>query len=1100
MRSDFVHLHCHSKFSVNDALCSVIDLAKKTKEFGMPAIALTDHGRIGGAVAFSNACYDEKIEGIVGCEIYICDGDMQVKESIMRDGKKRRPKHYHATVLCKNEQGYKNLVEICNIGTNLGYYYEPRVDLKTIEQHLDGLVVTAGCMSGMIPQAIIRDEWKRYEQLLDWWHSRLGEDFYLEIHKHAANPFDERSQQLHDNEDKIQIKLTSEAEKRGINIIAANDVHYIRQGDKSAHDILKALRSNNSENTGQGYPTDQFYLKTADEMYDLFSEIPEACSNTIEVAEKCQYRYPTKTTWQYPGFEIPESDKFQAWKSKHMPHYTDKQAFLKYLCVGSLRKKDLLNNTEYTERTKYELQKIYEMGFEEYFLILWDIFYFCRKNNIACGPGRGSGAGSLVLYLTGITLIDPLDPELGLMFERFLNPGRSSQYKLEFSDYSIEHWKEERGDAESSGKLRIIVEEMMNSQEYCQYTPELIREILPLENQKLDDYYLYLRDQNFQASGNPVNSWIAYCLGIVEDKPTGPLTVSKMGSLPDVDSDFDHKYREKVIEYIKDKYGEDHVVNIGTYGEFGAKSTLIGTLKFYGMDHQIAQECSNAIPRGVGITLRDALETSKFKKTLSDHNVPREAIRNALKIEGAAYSCVSGHASGVVIAPEPLTDKIPMHRAKDYIVTQFDMGDIEIAGYIKFDFLGLSNVGKMARCLENIAKIEDWKNVTHNDFFMAIDRNDPEALDVFRRGQTATIFQFASSGIRQALEEVQVDNFRDLVAIAALYRPGPMAYISKSMYENNVDLEGNEPWKPGMTYAENKKNPKTIKYLHPDLEPILKETYGIIVYQEEVMKIAQVIGGFTLQEADVLRKAIGKKIGELFEWCHSKFIKGGLEKGYNKSLLDEIWKAAENFASYSFNKSHSTAYAMIALWNAYLLAYYPGEWYAASISEDITKKTTKKENKSDVYINEAKENGIKIEQPDVNRSMEDATVDYHSVNTTIILPLSYVKGIGRKSIEIVSYPIVKGKRFKDCTDFVVKCNPTKTVFCALMGIEQIEDITDQQYSLYEDSKNTGAFRSFGLSGTDLVMQYMAGKRILAGQKKLDKMQENYADCISSLFG
>ena len=397
MRNDFVHLHCHSKFSVNDALCSVIDLAKKTKDLGMPAIALTDHGRLGGAVAFSNACYDEGIEGIIGCEIYICDGDMRVKESVMRDGKMRRPKHYHATVLCKNERGYKNLVEISNIGTNIGYYYEPRVDLETIEQHLDGLVVTAGCISGMVPQAILRDEEKRIVELLNWWHSRLGDDFYLEIHKHASSPNDERSQNLHDAQKKIQDRLIIEAEQRGIKIVAANDVHYIRQSDSPAHDILKHLRMKNTENTGAGYPTDQFYLKSAEEMYDLFSEIPEACSNTVEVAEKCEYRFPTKTTWQYPGFDIPESDKFQEWKSKHMPSYTDKQAFLKYLCVGSLRKRGLLDNEEYTERAKYELQKIYEMGVEEYFLILWDVFHYCRKNNIAVGPGRGCLTGDALV-------------------------------------------------------------------------------------------------------------------------------------------------------------------------------------------------------------------------------------------------------------------------------------------------------------------------------------------------------------------------------------------------------------------------------------------------------------------------------------------------------------------------------------------------------------------------------------------------------------------------------------------------------------------------------------------------------------------------------
>ena len=1052
----FTHLHCHSQFSVNDGLCKVEDLVDRAKQLGFKYLALTDHGRMGGIprMAVRSQEPDEEgrtLEAICGCEIYICDGDMLVKESVDREisgiVKKRRPKHYHATMLCINKTGYENLINITNIGYITGFYYESRVDLPVVEKYSEGILATSGCISGMIPQAILKDDFKRVDFLLDFWRSVFKDNFYLEVQYHGIEA------QL-----KIAKAVIELSKKHKIPMIATNDVHYLNPSDKKAHDLLKSMRMNSTENTGKGYPTGEFYLKSAREMYDVWEEYPEVCKNTIEVAEKCAFRFPTKTPWEYPIFSLPKIEKFEDWKEKYMPYHGEYQAYLQYICLKGLKKYGFDKNQEHKDRLKYELSKIFEMSVEEYFLILWDVFRFCEKNNISRGCGRGSGVGSLVLFLMEITAINPLDEDMKLMFERFLNPGRSSQYDFNIPEFPIELW--ERKDYQ--GKLRKLIDDELsaptNESLFRECFPNIIREILPLENQELDSYIYDALNSNIRCGKNDSNSWILYYFGIAP-KPTDKLKVIKMGSLPDVDSDFDPNRRDDVIQYIKDKYGEDHVINIGTYGQYRARAALKETLKASGYSFEDANEISKIIP--FNHTLSEALELDIFQSMIQRYKVSPSIIQNAIKIEGSAFSNVSEHASGVVIAPTSLENKVPMHRSRESIVSQYDMTDIEKAGYIKFDFLGLSNVGKMAICNQHIEK-RFGKQID----FRKIHRNDPKTLSIFAQGKTETIFQFASDGIKNALKDVGVDSFNDLVAVNALYRPGPMKYISKRMYER-FKSKDDPNWHFGMTYAENKQNPQNIEYIHPDLEPILEKTYNILVFQEQAMSISQKFGGFTLQEADVMRKAIGKKLGSLFEQCKLKFFEGSKKNGYDDKIVFSIWKMMEDFASYSFNQAHSASYALIGYWNAYLLANFPLEWYSASINEDVDK-----EDRYTRYLKEAKYMGIPIFRPDVNKSTMQCYVDYET--TSIILPLNIIKGVGKNAIEVVN-----NQPFENFKDFCFKVKPDKKLFEKLL--------------------QAGALKLFG-SSLDLVREYQNARDAWQEDKKTNYISETQTEDVMQLFG
>jgi len=1106
--SNFTHLHTHSMFSVYDGLGKVEDLIDGAKAMGFSHIALTDHGKMGGIVRAAQRAVEPDSEGrtiefIVGCEAYICDGSMMEQHNVERDnGKIGRPRHYHSTMLASNEKGYNNLVRMMNIGNIKGFYYDPRVDMETVEAHNEGIICTSGCMSGQISRAILADDEKRINTVLDAWHQIFGDRFYLEVQNHGI------PEQL-----KIAKGIFALSKKHNIPVVATNDVHYLTQNDSKAHTLLKQIQAYSRDKDDQesiakaGYSTDQFYLKSTEEMYALWSEHPEACRNTMEVAERCAYRYPVKNNWQCPTFVVPYTDEFSGFKefwNNSLPKHNEHQAFLYFLCVNNMRERGLANNDEYRDRLKYELKIIFEMGVEDYFLIIWDVFRHVREQNIAHAPGRGSGAGSLVLYLTEVTMIDPLDKELGLMFERFLNPGRSSTYEFGFSEFTIvdwKKWKQEEGLEDSTGKLRLLVEKEAKESDIPGVLPNVLREILPLENQELDTYYYDLWANDKTITKNNANSWIAYMIGITPEQPTGELKVKKMGSLPDVDSDFDTHRRDEIYEYLKQTYGRDKVVNIGTYGIIQARSALRGALKSNGYSQAIVDELAKLVPDK--FSLAATLELEIFKTALRKHKIPKELIDTAVYVEGAALSHISEHAGGIVISPHSLTSTCPLHKCKKGVVSQLAMNDLEAIGLIKFDMLATNAVSKMQRCIDMInartgghETLIDWLNKP---------RNNPKALNVFKKGYTQTIFQFQSFGIRQALREIGADSFCDLVAVNAMYRPGPMRFISKAMYENPRNKKDSDiPWAAGMTYAENKKNPGIITYIHPDLEPIMKDTYGILCYQEQSMEMARVIGGFTLAQADTLRKAIGKKKGDLFEICRKQFFEGAKKKGYEEETIAAIWKLNEDFASYSFNKSHATAYAMIAYTEALMLTQYPYEWYAAALQEENNEETRAK------FLAEAID-GLKlgVVAPDINRSGKQCEVRYKDGKAiSIVLPLSFIKGIG----EGIGEEIAEGKPYATFKDFCLSIKPSGIVFPKLSTGYQNPVPPEKRARNYNKDNDplkniyVSALRSFLENGSvkmkmELETQYEEFKKQFKDIRQFEKQQSKYKqNRLQEMFG
>jgi DNA polymerase III alpha subunit len=1063
--NDFVHLHGHSKYSVNDGMCKVEDLVEKAKELGFDAIALTEHGKLGSTPLFSFCCEKAQIQGIIGSEMYLCKDVASKERIILPDGRTRRPRHWHLPLLCKNETGFHNLVAMQNIGyTEENFYHEPRIDFSILEKHAEGLIALSGCLGGQIPQAILDDQNDLAREIAKQYKELFGDDFYLEVQYHGIEKQVKVAKEIFD----ISVELN-------IPVVATQDYHYLHKDDSKAHDVMKALRSNDSMNTGKGYSTAEFYLKSAEQMYRIWGARPEVCRNTLLVAEKCRWSFPTKTLWQFPKFNIPENEKFNSWCKKY-DHMSKEQAFLMFLCQEGLKEFGLENNQEYTRRLKKELNVIYEMATEEYFLILWDVFRFCNENDIGVGPGRGSGAGSLVLYLLKITMIDPI--QHNLIFERFLNEGRSSQYDFELP-YSLEQFKKDcENDLNYSAKfgidgktVRKYVFGKIKKENRKDLWSKIKREILPLENQKLDKYYTACFNY-VQKNGkmkNIANSWIAYAMGLTDEEPTGPLKVLSMGSLPDVDSDFEPARRDEVVEYCKRVYSEDAVVNIGTYGEYKARSALQGVLKHpdfkYSPEDAIAISKTIPVSQVNPIKLVDAVRIKYVTDKFNEYNVPKKAIEYASKIEGSAFSSISEHAAGIIIAPHSLHDKLPMHfTGKKDLVTQYDMTDIELAGYVKLDFLGLNNVGKIKKCL-NLIKNKYGKTINLRN----IPQNDEKALRIIATCNTSTIFQLSSNNIKDAIRDIKVNTFEDIAVIAAMYRPGPMRFISRNFYKRFAEQD-DPAWRPGMTYSENKQEHSLIKYPHADLEEILKSTYGIIVYQEQIMAIMRKIGGFSMAEADKVRKAIGKKNEALFLKCKSQFFAGANKKGYSQADIDTIWRLMEKFSGYAFNKAHATSYALIAYWNAYLMSRYPYEWYAASITEDYNREYRYTE-----YIKEAKKLGLTIIKPTVNLSGLETRVQYEGNKPVgLILPLNILKGIGKNAERI---PIEQP--FKDFNDFCNRILPDKRLFEVLL--------------------HHSAFNGFGTK-VELLRKYDEYKFRRRENKRTEKYQLEVAPEIQDLFG
>lgn len=849
MELTFIHLHNHSEFSILDGAFKTASLVETAYKNNMPAVALTDHGNIFGAVSFFKQAKEKGIKPILGCEVYVAP-----KSRIIKKPEGKGPNHFHLVLLVKDENGYENLCHLITKSYLEGFYYRPRIDKELLAQHSEGLVALSACLKGEIGHALELGLEEQAEAAALEYASILPKgDFYIEIQDHGM-----------EEQKKINPLLLNLSRKLNLPLVATNDVHYLSKDDAESQDILLCVQTNKkvTEQDRIRFGSDQFYFKSSKEMIDLFGEIPEAIQNTAKIAAKCNFEFP------HSGYFLPQ---FKAPEGTSLGEYFDrvvKEGFKRQIetITKGKNKDEIAHLVEaYEERLENEVKLIKEMGFEGYFLIVWDLIKMAKESNIPVGPGRGSAAGSLLAYCLGITDVDPL--KYDLLFERFLNPERIS--------------------------------------------------------------------------------------------------------LPDIDIDFCGRRRDEVLDYVKEKYGgETNVCQIITFGTMAARQSVRDVGRALEVPLPEVDKIAKMIPPfGPDATIEGALKKIPQLRELRDKDAKiAHLLSVAQKLEGQVRH-PSIHAAGIVIAPKPLVEFMPLYKsAKGEITTQFPMQDIEAIGLLKMDLLGLRNLTVIQDTVELVKKetgeMIDIKNIP---------LDDEKTFEVFKSGNTDGVFQFESSGMKDLLRNFKPESFPDLIALNALYRPGPL--------------------KSGMTdeFIKCKNHPERISYECPEFEPILKETQGIIVYQEQVMKIATELAGFSMAEADILRKAMGKKVTGMMKAQKQRFVQGAKKKGLSQAKATKIFDQINYFAGYGFNKSHSTAYAYLAYRTAYLKAHYPSHFLAALLTSEAERGTTSQVAR---YINECEELGIKILPPDINESDFNFTV----VKGDIRFGLSAVKNVGEGSV------------------------------------------------------------------------------------------------------
>jgi DNA polymerase-3 subunit alpha len=869
--TDFVHLHVHSDYSLLDGAAPVKDLAKKARALGMKHLAITDHGNMFGAIDFMNACLGDRdhpeeypVHPIIGNEFYMAPGSRLEKK-----GAETGNKYYHLILLAATLEGYQNLLKLSSFAYTEGFYYKPRIDEELLVKHHQGLICLSACVAGEIPSLILEGKAEAAEQRARWFRDLLGDDnFYLELQDHGIR-----------EQKEVNRALIEMSRRTGIPLAATNDIHYLEREDAAAQDILLCISTNKkrAETKRMRFEGSEFYFKSGDEMAALFPECPEAISNTVRIAERCLLEIPvvkTKDLPRYlPEFEIPAG-------------FESADAYLRHLTLEGLAKRYPGLPAEVKERAEYELGVIIKMNFTGYFLIVADFINWAKERGIAVGPGRGSGAGSIVAYALRITDIDPL--KYKLLFERFLNPERIS--------------------------------------------------------------------------------------------------------MPDFDVDFCNERREEVIKYVTGKYGKDRVGQIITFGTLKAKAVIKDVARALDIPLADSTMIADLIPAPEEptkpMTLKRAFELEPKLRDLEERNEYRELFALARKLEGKKRHA-SIHAAGVVIGKTSLTDYVPLYRdPKDGgVSTQFSMGFLEERGLVKMDFLGL-------KTLDLIGHTEDLIRQKGGDYanfsISGIDEHDEAAFALLGEGKSECVFQFESEGMQNVLKKARPGSIEELTALNSLYRPGPM---------DNIDQ-----------FIDSKWGRRKIAYPHPCLEDILKETYGVIVYQEQVTQVAQRIAGYTPGQADLLRRAMGKKKPEILAKEKTPFIAGALKQGFSEADADRIYEILVPFAGYGFNKSHAAAYSVLSYRTAWLKAHFPAEFMAANLSNEIN--STDKE-KLPEYIDVARRMGIPLDPPDINRSGRLFTV----VDGRIVYGLKAVKGIGDRPAEEIAARRENGP-YRDFIDFL----------------------------------------------------------------------------------
>ena len=844
----FTHLHVHTEYSLLDGASRIKDLVSRAKELGMDSVAITDHGVMFGVIDFYKECRKQGIKPIIGCEVYTAARTLFDKE-VEKD--KRMG---HLILLARNNQGYRNLMKIVSEGYRHGFYYKPRIDKDVLRKYHEGIIALSACLAGEVQHRLLNGDYDGARREALEMRDIFGEDsFYLELQDQGL-----------EEEARILPDMKRLHEETGIPFAATNDVHYVRQEDAVVQDVLMCIQTGTTvdEENRMRFSNDQFYLKSEDEMRKIFSNIPEACDNTVKIAEQCD------VTFEFGHLHLPD---FNA------PDGMSNRDYLRKLCEEGLvnRYGDENGNVDEKlhDRLDYELSTIENMGYVEYFLIVWDFINYAKNSGIMVGPGRGSAAGSIVAYTLRITDIDPI--KYGLIFERFLNPERVS--------------------------------------------------------------------------------------------------------MPDIDIDFCYERRGEVIDYVTEKYGEDNVSQIITFGTMKAKQAVRDVGRVLNVSYPETDAIAKAIPFALKMTIDKALETSpELKAKYESEEITRKVIDMARAIEGMPRHA-STHAAGVVISKESIDEYVPLYLADKGLSTQFNMTTIEELGLLKMDFLGLRNLTIIRDALEMIEKNHGVKID-----FSSMDYDDPKVYELIAGGNTGGIFQLESGGMTQFMKNLKPDCFEDVVAGISLYRPGPMASIP--------------------TYIENKKHPESIEYIHESLRPILSVTYGCLVYQEQVMQIVRDLGGYSYGRSDLVRRAMSKKKMDVMLEEKEYFINGKtaddgtieimgcVRNGVPKEAAEEIFNQMVSFAEYAFNKSHAAAYAVVAYETGYLKAHYPVEFMAALLTSVMGDASSTAK-----YIRNCTEMGIEVLPPDVNQSSKKFSV----VDGKIRFGLMGVKNVGEGPIDAI---------------------------------------------------------------------------------------------------
>lgn len=904
MSIKFTHLHLHTQYSLLDGFVRIEKLVKRIKELGMDSIAITDHGAMFGVPIFYDYCRKEGIKPVIGCEIYVSRRSMLDKEG------KLDTEPYHLILLAKNDIGYKNLMKIVSAGYTDGFYYRPRVDKTFLREYSEGLIALSACLGGEVPSYIIQENIEEAKKsALEYLDIFGADNFYFELQEN-----DIYEQKL------VNFNLKQLSKELGIGLVATNDVHYLNQEDAKAHDVLLCIQTNAKVNTENRmrFSSDTYYVRSSEEMYELFKDTPDAISNTQKIADMCNVEF------KYGQYHLPHFIT---------PNNIETNEYLKKIAFEGLTHK-LKNKSKqecilYQERLNKELTVIESMGFCDYFLIVWDFIKYAKENKIAVGPGRGSAVGSLVSYCLNITTVDPI--EYNLLFERFLN--------------------------------------------------------------------------------------------------------SERVSMPDIDIDFCVRRRQEVIDYVTEKYGQNSVAQIITFGTMAPKAAIRDVARALDVPYAKADSIAKMVPNILNISLDKALDMNyKLKEMVESDINAKEIIDMAHEMEGLCRHA-STHAAGVVIAQGELTDYVPLYATQDskkgrIISTQFTMSYLERLGLLKMDFLGLRNLTMIRDCIDNVMLNKGIHIDIENISF-----DEGKVYALLSAGDTLGVFQLEGSGMRQFLMEMKPNCFEDITAAVALYRPGPMDAIPE--------------------YIHNKKNVRNIHYLHPTLENILNVTYGCIVYQEQVMQIVREIAGYSMGQSDILRRAMSKKQADVMATHKEIFIngqidddgniviEGALRRGVDKKTAENIYAQMLTFAQYAFNKSHAVAYAVLAYQTAWLKCIYPVEYMAALLSSVMNS-----EGKVAVYIQNCKNMGIHVLPPDINESFSEFT----AVGDNIRFGLKAVKNVGENVVNEIIEEREKNGAYTNFYNFVYrlvgKINKKALEFLIKAGAFDFNN-KDNRSTLYE---------------------------------------------------